>query len=162
MESSKKDKQVENHLTMVQSGPQEGLIIENGDDLQRRLSNRQIQLLAIGGAIGTALFVSIGNGLAAGGPGSLFLAFFLWSFIVAAANNSVAEMIVLQPVSGGFIRVAGYWFDDALGFMVGWNFFFFEVLAIPFEIAAVNLVTSYWTDKIPIAAICAVCIALYT
>src|SRR5262249_42818562 len=122
---------------------------------------RQIQLLAIGGAIGTALFVSIGNGLAAGGPGSLFIAYTMWCLVVAAVNNSITEMVVLQPVSGGFIRIAGHWFDDALGFMVGWNFFFFEVFAIPFEIAAVNLVLSYWTDKIPVAAICAICLVLY-
>lgn len=45
--------------------------------------------------------------------------------------------------------------------MVGWNFFFFEVFAIPFEIAAVNFVLTYWTDKIPVAAVCAGCIILY-
>ena len=152
----------DDNLFPVQSGPQSGTISDNADNLHRKLGNRQIQLLAIGGAVGTALFVSIGNGLAAGGPGSLFVAYFLWCFVVAAVNNSITEMVVLQPVSGGFIRIAGHWFDDALGFMVGWNFFFFEVFAIPFEIAAVNLVVSYWTDKIPVAAICAICIILYT
>lgn len=152
----------DDNLSRVYSAPQPGTVSDNSDDLQRHLGNRQIQLLAIGGAVGTALFISIGNGLAAGGPGSLFIAFFLWCFVVAAVNNSITEMVVLQPVSGGFIRIAGYWFDDALGFMVGWNFFFFEVFAIPFEIAAVNLVLSYWTDKIPVAAVCAACIILYS
>lgn len=56
-----------------------GIISENKDDLQRRLGNRQIQLLAIGGSIGTALFVSIGGGLYRGGPGSLFIAYTLYS-----------------------------------------------------------------------------------
>lgn len=65
----------DNYLTVVDSGPKEGFVSENHDNLHRRLSNRQIQLLAIGGATGTALFVSIGNGLAAGGPGSLFIAY---------------------------------------------------------------------------------------
>lgn len=152
----------DDNLSRVFSAPQPGTISDNSDDLQRHLGNRQIQLLAIGGAVGTALFISIGNGLAAGGPGSLFIAYLLWCFVVASVNNSITEMVVLQPVSGGFIRIAGYWFDDALGFMVGWNFFFFEVFAIPFEIAAVNLVLTYWTDKIPVAAVCAACIILYT
>jgi amino acid transporter len=150
------------NLSPVYSGPQRGSVSDNADNLQRRLGNRQIQLLAIGGAVGTALFVSIGNGLAAGGPGSLLIAYTMWCFVMAAVNNSITEMVVLQPVSGGFIRIAGHWFDDALGFMVGWNFFFFEVFAIPFEIAAVNLVLTYWTDKIPVAAICAICVTLYT
>lgn len=143
------------------STPRLGLVSENNDNLHRRITNRQLQLLAIGGAIGTALSVSIGNGLAAGGPASLLIAYILWSFVVAAVNNSITEMVVYQHVSGGFIRIAGHWFDDALGFMVGWNFFFFELLAIPFEIAAVNLVLTYWSDQIPVAAVCAVCIILY-
>lgn len=71
---------------------QHGHIADNADNLHRRLSNRQIQLLAIGGSIGTALFVSIGNGLAAGGPGSLFLAYTLYSIVVACVNNCVSEM----------------------------------------------------------------------
>lgn len=151
----------DDNLSPVFSAPQPGTVSDNSDSLQRHLGNRHIQLLAIGGAVGTTLFISIGNGLAAGGPGSLFIAFVLWSLVVASVNNSITEMVVLQPVSGGFIRIAGYWFDDALGFMVGWNFFFFEVFAIPFEIAAVNLVLTYWTDKIPVAAVCAACIILY-
>ncbi|RAL13299.1 general amino acid permease AGP2 [Aspergillus homomorphus CBS 101889] len=127
-----------------------------------QLNNRQTQLLAIGGSIGTALFVSIGNGLAAGGPGSLLIAYTFYALVIACINNCIAEMTVLQPVSGGFIRLAGKWVDDALGFMVGWNFFFYEALMIPFEITAINLVLNYWRDDIPVAAVCAACIALYT
>jgi amino acid transporter len=131
------------------------------EGLHRRLNNRQVQLLAIGGTIGTALFVSIGNGLAAGGPGSLVIAYTIYSLILACINNCIAEMTVLQPVSGGFIRLAGKWVDDALGFMVGWNFFFYQALLIPFEITALNLVLRYWRDDIPFAAVCAACIVLY-
>lgn len=140
---------------------QHGQVSDNADNLHRRLSNRQIQLLAIGGSIGTALFVSIGTGLAAGGPAALFIAYTLYSLVVACVNNCISEMIILQPVSGGFIRLAGHWFDDALGFMVGWNFFIYEALLIPFEITAINLVLSFWRDDIPVAAVCAACIVLY-
>ena len=103
-------------------GGQEVFISENADQLQRHLANRQIQLIAIGGSIGTALFVSIGNGLYRGGPANLLIAFTLQSFVLAMVNNSIAEMSTAYPVSGGFIRLAGKWVDDALGFMVGWNF----------------------------------------
>jgi amino acid transporter len=142
-----------------------GHLGDNSDDLHRRLNNRQIQLIAIGGSIGTALFVSIGNGLIAGGPGSLFLAYTLYTLILGMVNNSIAEMTVYMPVSGGFVRLAGHWVDDALGFMVGWNFFLYEALLIPFEISALNLVMSFWSDKItepgPTAAICIGCIIAY-
>ncbi|ETN41613.1 uncharacterized protein HMPREF1541_03549 [Cyphellophora europaea CBS 101466] len=136
-------------------------ITDNVDGLQRHLNNRQIQLIAIGGSIGTAIFISIGNGLAAGGPLSLLLAYTIYSCVMACITNSVAEMVVLYPVSGGFIRLASHFTDEALGFMVGWNFFIYEALLIPFEITAINLVLSYWRDDIPVAAVCAAVIAAY-
>ncbi|OAP60691.1 hypothetical protein AYL99_05693 [Fonsecaea erecta] len=138
-----------------------GEVSDNADKLQRRLNNRQVQLIAIGGSIGTALFVSIGSGLEKGGPLSLFLAYTIYSAMLGLVNNCMAEMTVLQPVSGGFIRMAGKWVDDAFGFMAGWNFFLYEALLIPFEITALNLVLSFWRDDIPTAAVCAACIVLY-
>ena len=135
--------------------------VEATQGLQRRLENKQIQLIAIGGSIGTALFVTIGNGLASGGPASLFLAYFGYCLLLACVNNCIAEMTTLHPVSGGFIRLAGKWVDDALGFMVGWNFFIYEALMVPFEITAINLILKYWRDDIPVAAVCAACIVLY-
>ncbi|KAF7554901.1 hypothetical protein G7046_g6681 [Stylonectria norvegica] len=142
-----------------------GNVTDNADGLQRRLNNRQIQLIAVGGSIGTALFVSIGGGLAKGGPANLFLAYTLYSFILALVNNSIAEMSTYMPVSGGFVRLAGHWCDDALGFTAGWNFFFYEALLIPFEITALNLVLSFWNDKItdpgPTAGICLAVICCY-
>ncbi|KAL2870885.1 amino acid permease/ SLC12A domain-containing protein [Aspergillus lucknowensis] len=129
--------------------------------LHRRLANRQIQLIAIGGSIGTAVFVSIGGALAKGGPGSLFLAYTIHCCFLALVTNCLTEMSVYMPVSGGFLRLAGKWVDDALGFAAGWNFFFYEAILIPFEITAINLVLGYWRDDIPPAAICAACIVCY-
>jgi yeast amino acid transporter len=136
-------------------------VFDNADQLQRHLDNRQIQLIAIGGSIGTALFVSIGGGLMNGGPASLLIAYTLYSCLLGLVNNCMAEMATRHPVSGGFIRMAGKWVDDAFGFMAGWNFFFYEALLIPFEITALNLVLTYWRDDIPVAAVCAACIVLY-
>ncbi|KAI1614996.1 AAT family amino acid transporter [Exophiala viscosa] len=165
--SDKEMKYVDDGVVVVRDGHkrsveiQPGEISDNADKLQRRLNNRQIQLIAIGGSIGTALFVSIGSGLAKGGPLSLLLAYTIYSGLLGLVNNCMAEMATLHPVSGGFIRMAGKWVDDAFGFMAGWNFFFYEALLIPFEITALNLVLSYWRDDIPTAAVCAGCIVLY-
>ena len=133
----------------------------NTDELQRHLGNRQIQLIAIGGSIGTALFISIGGALNKAGPASMFMAYTLYSCLMALVNNIIAEMTTHMPVSGGFIRLAGKWVDDAFGFMAGWNFFLYEALLIPFEITALNLVLTFWRDDIPVAAVCAACIVLY-
>ncbi|KAI7061156.1 hypothetical protein KC352_g43683, partial [Hortaea werneckii] len=123
---------------------------ENADGLHRRLKNRQIQLLAIGGSIGTALFVSIGTGLQHAGPANLLIAFIIQSCMLALVNNCIAEMTVTYPVSGGFVRLAGKWVDDAFGFMAGWNFFFYEAFLIPFEITALHTVLTFWRDDIPV------------
>ncbi|TRX92488.1 hypothetical protein FHL15_006655 [Xylaria flabelliformis] len=138
-----------------------GEINVHHDQLQRHLGNRQIQLIAIGGTIGTGLFVSIGGGLAKGGPANLLLGYSLHALMVCLINNSLAEMVCFMPVSGSFIRMAGRWVDDSLGFLAGWNFFLYEAILIPFEITALNLVLTFWTDKIPVAAICIAVILLY-
>ncbi|KAF9889817.1 hypothetical protein FE257_006907 [Aspergillus nanangensis] len=135
---------------------------DNVNGLQRRLSQRPIQLISIGGSLGTALFVTIGEALTKSGPGGLFLAFAVYNVMLGMVNNSIAEMTTYMPVSGGFIRLASKWVDDAVGFMVGWNFFIYEALLIPFEITAVTLVLSFWRDDIPPEAVCVVCIVLYT
>lgn len=134
---------------------------QNVDGLHRSLNNRQIQWIAIGGSIGTALFVSIGWGLLEGGPGSLLLAFMFFSSIIAAMNSGIAEMVVFMPISGSFIRFAGKWVDEAFGFMAGWNFFLYEAILIPFEISALTLVLKFWRDDIPVWAVCLVSIFLY-
>ncbi|KAF2469093.1 amino acid transporter-like protein [Lindgomyces ingoldianus] len=141
--------------------PPRSIQVENVDGLHRRLSNRQIQWIAIGGSIGTALFVSIGWGLVEGGPGSLFIAFAGYCAILALANSCMAEMSVFMPVVGGWVRMSSKWIDEAYGFMAGWNFFLYEAVLIPFEISALNLVLTYWRDDIPVAAVVAACIVLY-
>src|ERR1700753_3684795 len=72
--------------------------IENVDNLHRSLNNRQIQWIAVGGSIGTALFVSIGWGLLEGEPGSLFLGFLFYSSVIASINSGIAEMVVYMPI----------------------------------------------------------------
>jgi len=91
--------------------------VDNADQLQRHLGNRQIQLIAIGGSIGTATFVSITSGFVKGGPGSLFLAYTIYACMLGLCNNGMAEMACYMPVSGSFIRMAGHWVDEAFGFM---------------------------------------------
>ena len=88
--------------------------VHNADQLQRHLGNRQVQLIAIGGSIGTAVFVSISNGFVKGGLGSLFLAYMIYTCMLGLVNNSMAEMSSYMPVTGGFIRMAGHWVDPAM------------------------------------------------
>ncbi|KAE9575060.1 hypothetical protein CGMCC3_g9031 [Colletotrichum fructicola] len=141
--------------------------IANGDfgseneALRRHLSPRQVQFFAIGGSIGTALFISIGFGLLHGGAGSLLLAFIIQGIMMTFVTNAIAEMTIFMPVSAAFIQHGGAWVDQAWGFMLGWNFFVFEAFLPAFEITAVDLVLTFWRDDIPSAAVITVCIATY-
>ncbi|KAJ7510085.1 general amino acid permease AGP2 [Mycena galericulata] len=123
------------------------------DQTHRKLKGRHIQLIGIGGTIGTALFVQIGSALTEGGPGSLFLAFTIWSTFILAINNCLSEMVTWIPIASPFVRFADSFVDPALGFCAGINFFVFEAALVPFEVVAFNLVLQFWTDKIPIAAV---------
>ena len=81
--------------------------------------------------------------------------------MMGLVNNSMAEMAVYMPVSGAFVRMAGHWVDESLGFLAGWNFFLYEAVLIPFEISALNLVLTFWRDDIPVEAVIVACIVLY-
>ncbi|CAL5874013.1 uncharacterized protein PFLUO_LOCUS8299 [Penicillium psychrofluorescens] len=114
------------------------------DHTHRRLKPRHLQLIGIGGTIGTVLYVQIGSGLRASGPGSL------------------AEMVTYLPISSPFIRFAGRYVDEALGVAAGYNFFIYEATLVPFEIVAVSIILKYWTSAIPVAAMNVIVLVLYS
>ncbi|EWC48762.1 hypothetical protein DRE_00067 [Drechslerella stenobrocha 248] len=114
------------------------------DSTHRKLKERHVQLIGIGGTIGTALFVAIGRGLAMGGPASLLLGFSIWSTVVLCVNNCLAEMVSYLPISSPFIRFAGRFVDDAFGVATGYNFFIFEAMMVPFEIIACTFIIDFW------------------
>jgi yeast amino acid transporter len=139
----------------------ESLHVGQVDHTHRKLKSRHIQLIGIGGTIGTALYVQIGKSLIAGGPGSLFIAFTLWCTVILAVTISMAEMVTYLPISSPFIRFAGRWIDEAVGFAAGWNFFIFEAALVPFEVTACNLIIHFWSDAVPVGGIIAIIMALY-
>ncbi|TVY46349.1 General amino acid permease [Lachnellula occidentalis] len=131
------------------------------DSTHRQLRPRHIQLIGIGGTIGTALYVSIGHGLLNGGPGSLFIAFTIWCTFILAVTNCMSEMVTYLPISSPFIRFAGRYVDEAFGVAAGYNFFIFEAALVPFEIVACNVIIHYWSDAVPAGGIIAIVIVLY-
>lgn len=133
----------------------------SADSSHRQLRPRHIQLIGIGGTIGTALFVQIGHGLIEGGPASLFLAFTIWCTFILAITNCMAEMVTYLPITSPFIRFAGRYVDEAFGVAAGYNFFIFEAALVPFEVVACNVILQYWSDAVPAGAIIAIVLCLY-
>ncbi|CCC71753.1 hypothetical protein NCAS_0I00850 [Naumovozyma castellii] len=113
---------------------------------KRNLVNRHVQLIAISGVIGTAIFVAIGKPLYRGGPAFLLLAFAIWCIPILCITVSTAEMVCFMPVSSPFLRLATKCVDDSLAVMASWNFWFLECVQIPYEIVTVNTIIHYWRD----------------
>ncbi|OGE51279.1 hypothetical protein PENARI_c014G06257 [Penicillium arizonense] len=137
------------------------LISAGSEHLQRQLGGKEIQLLAVGGAIGTSLFVQMGASLPKGGPAGLFLGFVIYGTVIWCVNQCFAEMVTYLPIASPFIRLGGFWVDDAWGFAMGWNYFFLMAFAIPYEITAINVLLTYWTDKVPVVAVVMICLVIY-
>ncbi|CDM28994.1 hypothetical protein DTO013E5_1217 [Penicillium roqueforti] len=136
-------------------------ISSGSQHLHRKLRGSEVQLFAIGGAIGTSLYVQMGQALPKGGPAGLFIAFFIWGAVMWAVNECFAEMVTYLPVPSPFIRFGSEWVDGALGFAMAWNFFLNMAFLVPFEIVAMNIMITFWTDKVPVEAIIVAMIVLY-
>lgn len=79
----------------------------DSSQLSRRLSPRQVQMIAIGGTIGTGLYLGTGRALATGGPASMLLAYAICGAIVLVTMLSLGEMVAFIPVTGSFCTFAG-------------------------------------------------------
>jgi len=112
--------------------------------LQRRLKGRHLQMIAIGGSIGTGLFVGSGKALAYGGPASLFLAFGLTGVMMYCTVQALGELAVLFPVAGSFAAYSTRFLDPAWGFAMGWNYAMQWLVALPLEIVSASITVDYW------------------
>lgn len=89
--------------------------------LAMKLKNRHLQMIAIGGSIGTGLFVGSGSALARGGPASLIIAFGLIGIMLFCTVHALGELAVLFPVAGSFASFSSRFIDPAWGFAMGWK-----------------------------------------
>jgi amino acid transporter len=89
--------------------------------LSRRLKNRHLQMIAIGGSIGTGLFIGSGKALASGGPASLLICFALIGIMLYCTVHALGELAVLFPVAGSFAAYSTRFLDPAWGFAMGWK-----------------------------------------
>ncbi|CAF3010196.1 unnamed protein product [Rotaria sp. Silwood2] len=125
--------------------------VEKGESgLHRKLKNRHLQMIAIGGSIGTGLFVGSGSALASGGPAALVLDFAIIGFMLFNVCMALGELAVTFPVSGSFAIYGSRFLDPAWGFAMGWNYALNWLIVMPLEITAAGLVINYWTTSVNI------------
>ncbi|RYO03869.1 General amino-acid permease [Alternaria tenuissima] len=117
--------------------------------LARRLKGRHLQMIAIGGSIGTGLFVGSGQALANGGPASLVICYCLVGVMLYTTVHALGEMAVLFPVAGSFSAYSTRFLDPAWGFAMGWNYALQWLVVLPLEIVAATFTIEYWNgDKV--------------
>jgi len=113
-------------------------------ELKRSLKVRHMTMIAIGGAIGTGLFLASGASVSAAGPGGAVLAYLSIGIMVYFIMTSLGEMATLLPISGSFETYATRFVDPAFGFGIGWNYWFSWAITVPCELAAANIIMKFW------------------
>ena len=105
--------------------------------LKRGLSNRHIQLIALGGAIGTGLFLGIGPAAVLAGP-SVILGYAFAGIIAFFIMRQLGEMVVEEPVSGSFSHFAYKYWGNFAGYSSGWNYWILYILVSMAELTAIG------------------------
>lgn len=116
--------------------------------LHRGLKNRHIQLIALGGAIGTGLFLGIAQTIEMAGP-AVLLGYGIAGVIAFFIMRQLGEMVVEEPVAGSFSYFADKYWGNLAGFISGWNYWVLYVLVSMAELTAVGIYIQYWWPGIP-------------
>lgn len=112
--------------------------------LRRELKARHLAMIAIGGSIGTGLFVASGATVAQAGPGGALLSYALIGLMVYFLMTSLGELAAFMPVSGSFSTYGSKYVDEGFGFALGWNYWYNWAVTIAVDLVAAQLVMLYW------------------
>ncbi|KKK13456.1 hypothetical protein ARAM_006671 [Aspergillus rambellii] len=140
-----------NPLPYDASTTEKGVIEEpQQNELHRALKARHITMIAIGGAIGTGLIIGTGSALKKAGPGSILISYSFMGFIVYLVMCALGEMATWLPRSSGFTGYAVRFCDPALGFALGYTYWFKYIIVTPNQLTAGALVIQFWlpADKV--------------
>jgi amino acid transporter, AAT family len=129
-------------------GPAAGEGSEGGEGYARGLGSRQIQMIAIGGAIGTGLFLGAGRAIHQAGPG-LVVMYAVAGTVVFAIMRALGELLTYRPVAGSFADYAREFLGPFTGFATGWTYWLMWVVTGMAEITAAAAYLAYWWPSVP-------------
>ncbi|KAI5799059.1 amino acid permease/ SLC12A domain-containing protein [Geopyxis carbonaria] len=138
---------------VADSVPYTGVVDEKEyGHVRRGLKARHVQFIALGGIIGTGLFVGTGSALTRAGPLSIFLAYTIVGTVIYSLMLAIGEMATWLPIPGGLTMYAHRYLDSTWGFAMGWNYTLAATITVCAEVAAAISLIEFWTTEQPKAA----------
>lgn len=117
--------------------------------MKRSLQTRHLTMIALGGCIGTGLFIASGSAISTAGPGGALVAYSIMGIMVFFLMTSLGEMATYLPLTGSFAAYSTKFVDPALGFAMGWNYWFNWAITIAVDISTAGVVMNYWLPDVP-------------
>jgi L-asparagine transporter-like permease len=133
---------------MAEAGASFDDIIQRERGLRRTLSARRMSMIAIGGAIGTGLFLGSGFAISLAGP-AVLLSYLIGALTALLLMGCLAEMTIEHPTSGSFGAYAEYYLGPLAGFLVRYAYWTSIVLAVGTEVTAIALYMHFWFPRSP-------------
>jgi len=112
--------------------------------LKRTLKTRHMVMIAIGGSIGTGLFLASGAAFSSAGPGGALTAYLIMGLMIYFLLMSLGEMATKIPTSGSFETYATRFVDPAMGLALGWNYWFGYAITVAAEMVAGAIIIKFW------------------
>jgi L-asparagine permease len=123
--------------------------VDRGDQgYKHSLSNLQIQMIAIGGAVGVGLFLGVGSRIQAAGP-ALVLSYFVVGAVVYLLMRALGELVLYRPTTGAFVSYAREFVGPRFAHLTGWIYVTLAALAGIVEMAAIGVYVQYWFADVP-------------
>lgn len=116
--------------------------------LKRSLKARHLSMIAIGGSIGTGLFVASGKTIAQAGPGGALLSYIIVGVMVYFIMTSLAELAAFMPTPGSFATYSAEYVEEGFGFAMGLNYWYNWAVTIAVDLVSLQLVMAYWLPYI--------------
>lgn len=112
--------------------------------LAKKLETRHMNMIALGGSIGTGIFLASGIAIATAGPGGALLSYVLIAIMVFFLMTSLGELATYKPTTGSFNEYSEIYVDSSFGYAMGLNYWFSWALSIASEISAAVILIKFW------------------
>lgn len=131
-------------------------------EVKRELKSRHVSMIALGGTIGTGLFIGTGSALQDAGPAGALIGYVFMATIVYSLAQSIGEMATYIPITGSFTVFCSRFVSPALGASVGWMYWFSWAITFAIELSVVGQIIAFWTTKVPNAGWIGIFFVIFT